>query len=254
MGKDIVEVMKGEKVLSLFADVLGDREARAYIQSVIIAVRSSDSLANCEVTSIIASALRAATLRLSVDPSVGHAYLVAYGKKATFLPGYKGYKHMALRTNKYRYINVGALYEGQTWEMNQLTGVGWIAGTRTGNKVIGRFAYFELLDGYSKSLYLTLEEIHAHALRYSPSYNVNGAPWKTQTVAMEMKTVLRLLLMHDGYFDPCDRLALTVIEEEAVPDDAEITEIAAAVETQNAQPEPPAAEVDEDQILHDLGF
>src|SRR5690349_19310155 len=109
----ITNYLESSVVKARFAQIMGERGASNYIASVLIAVADSYSLQKCSPASIYTNALRAATLRLSVDPGVGQAYLVPFKGHATLIVGYKGLHDMAVRTNRYRYINVSPIYEGQ---------------------------------------------------------------------------------------------------------------------------------------------
>jgi recombination protein RecT len=216
----ISKYLEMESVKARFASILGDRNVGAYVSSVLITVKESKKLQECHPETIYTSALHAATLRLSTDPATGEGWLVPYKGKCTFQPGYKGYYKMAVRTGKYRYINVTSIYEGQAVEEDQMTGFHSITGTPTSNKRIGWFGSFELnpergfTKGFGKTFYMTLEEIHAHAEKYSPSYNFADSPWKKETAKMEKKTVMKLLLKNWGYLDPADVQALQEVEEE----------------------------------------
>lgn len=218
---------KNEDVIKSFAAVLGSRtSAQAYISSALLAVANSSALMECTPASVMQVALRSATLRLSCDPALGQAYIVPYndrnkGKVATLQLGYKGIKQMGLRTNKYRFINPGRLYEGQIIEQNQLTGQVVIRGQRTSDTVIGYFSYFEYFNGYSAFLYMTIEELWAHAERYSKSYqnaikyNKKDSLWQTDFDAMAQKTVTRLNLLRNGTLNTEDATVLAAMEDEA---------------------------------------
>jgi recombination protein RecT len=228
----ITNYMDAPVVKARFAQIMGERGASNYISSVLIAVADSKQLQECQPASIYTGALRAATLRLSVDPGVGQAYLVPFKGRATLIVGYKGLHDMAVRTNRYRYINVGPIYEGQEVIEDQITGFHRLAGARSGNKVIGWIGAFEMLPrfgGYSKTMYMTVEEIHAHAKRYSKSYDRSDSPWQTEPDKMERKTVLRLLLRRWGYIDPADVKELEEMENEE-PIEAEFNAIAEGTE------------------------
>src|SRR4051812_21017898 len=75
-----------------FAEVLKGR-APQFMAS-IVAVSQLPGLKDCEPRSIIGAAMTAATLDLAVNPTLGQAYVVAYGgsegKLAQFQIGYKG--------------------------------------------------------------------------------------------------------------------------------------------------------------------
>lgn len=224
--------MDAEIVKSRFAEVLGGKISGAYIASVIVAVKENEALMNCHPESIYTSALRAATLRLSVDPATGQAYLVPFSGRATLIVGYKGLYDMAIRTGKYRYINVGPIYEGQTVEENPITGFHSISGSPTAEakmnkKIIGWIGAFEMnpargqTTGFGKTFYMTVEEIHDHAKEYSKGYDNPKGVWKKETQKMERKTVLRLLLRRWGYLDPSDVTVLEQIEGEGETIDAD---------------------------------
>lgn len=230
----IQNYLESPVVLARFSKIMGERGASNYIASVLIAVADSKQLQTCTPTSIYTSALRAATLRLSVDPGTGQAYLVPFGARATLIIGYKGLHDMAVRTNRYRYINVSAIYEGQEVIEDQITGFHRLGGARTGDRVIGWIGAFEMLPkfgGYSKTMYMTVEEIHEHGKKYSSAYSRKDSPWQTEPAKMEKKTVLRLLLRRWGYIDPADAQLLDEIEaEQPVTIEAEFNAIAESAE------------------------
>lgn len=237
-----------EIVRARFAEVVGTREAGAYISSVLIAVAESDALQQCSLPSIYSAALRAATLRLTVEPSIGQAYLVPFKGKATLIVGYKGLHDMAVRTGKYRYINVGPVYEGEEAVEDRISGFHRLEGSKTSNKVIGYLAAFEMRDGYGHTLYMTKDEIHEHAQKYSKSYDNPKSGWKTDTAKMERKTVLRLLLRRWGYLDPSDAAALDAAESDNDFIEGEI------IEEQPEQPPEDKPRRTEEQLLHEMGF
>lgn len=213
-------VMRSGEMVKRFAEILGSEQAaHPYISSVLIAVGSNERLQTCDTNSIIACALRAAVLRLSVDPSIGHAYIVPFKDKATFVIGYKGLRDMAYRTNQYRDLNVATIWQGQTVVEDQLTGRHSIEGYPESRDPIGYMMYFKLVNGFSKTFYMTIEELRAHAQRYSKSYGQSSSPWTTNFDDMCKKTVLRLGLTHWGTFGTVDSLLMaSPVEEENVVD------------------------------------
>lgn len=243
-------VMRSDEAVERFAEVLGNANARGYISSVLLAVAQNTALQECSPQSIMTSAMRAATLKLTVDPSLGQAYIVPFKGAATFVIGYKGLEQLALRTGKYRHINVATIFEGQTVVENQLKGIHSIQGLPETRVPIGYLLYFELRDGYAKTFYMTIEEIAEHAQRYSKSFGKPTSPWTTNFAEMCKKTVMRLGLIRYGYFDPNDSLAMATVDDqepEAESIDAEWMERAVAAE--EAKPAKTQA-----GILLDLGF
>jgi len=236
---------QNDLVRARFREIMGG-SASAYISSVLLAVSDSEALQKCNVQSIYSAALRAATLRLSVDPSIGQAYLVPFQDKAVLVVGYKGLHDMAVRTGKYRYINVAPIYNGECADEDRMTGFHKITGQRIDNTVIGWIAGFEMYSGYGHTMYMTVDEIHDHAKKYSKSYNSPKGRWTTDTAKMERKTVLRLLLRRWGYLDPSDAAALAETEAESSVIEGEYIG--------SSQEHAPRLKQTEAEIMNDLGF
>lgn len=171
----------------------------AFAASLIDLYTGEKTLQECEPKQVIMQAMKAAVLKLPINKSLGFAWIVAYKGVPSFQIGYKGLIQLALRTGQYRFINAGEVYEGEYKSSNKLTGEFDLTGTRKSDTVVGYFAYIELLNGFSKTLYMSKEKVTAHAAKYSKSYTYNGSPWKTEFDAMAIKTVLRNLLTHYGY-------------------------------------------------------
>ena len=208
------------EVTNSFVQLLG-KSAPHYIQSALIAVQTNETLMECTPRSIFRSALRAATLGLSCDPSLGHAYIVPYKnkdtgeKEAQFQPGWHGVQHMALRTGKYEYINVSPVYEGEQVTEDRITGELKIEGSPSGSKnTIGLIASFKLLSGYKKSIYMSNEELEDHGRKYSKMYSRSDSIWKTNKKIAYHKTILLKLLRTYGYIDPMDVAVLDEVENE----------------------------------------
>lgn len=228
------EYMRTDAVLKGFADFMGEKEARTYISSVLIAVENDEKLMKCKPKSIYISALRAASLQLSVDPALKQAYLIPFGDQCTLLIHYQGLVDLAVRTGKYRYINVAPVYEGEQWVEDRLSGIHKLEGEKVSDKIIGYFSSFEMLPEYVKTFYMSLEEIHAHGKKYSRSYNSPKSLWKTRPEVMERKTPLRILLTQWGYFTPNDQAALLAVESEDWIN-GEFSEIEAGIEAEVAE-------------------
>lgn len=235
--KTIAKYMKTERSLASFSDILGGvREAYSYIANVLLVVKADNRLVTCTNESIFTSAIRAASLQLSVDPGLGLAYLVAYKDKCTLLIGYKGLYDLAMRTEKYRFINVDKVYEGEEWIPDRLTGLHRLGGVgKKSDKVIGWFGYFQLRSEYQKTIYMSVEEIHAHGKRYSPSYKKMHPQslWLLNPEAMEYKTAMRQLLKW-GVFEPNVKAELDALDEEQGEIiDTKFTEIEPTVELES---------------------
>lgn len=216
-----------------FKNALGEHKD-TFVASLIDLYTGDKSLQTCKPSAIIIEALRAATLRLPLNKALGFAYIVVYNNSVkvtneqtgreewikvptpTFIPGYKGYIQLAMRTGQYRTINADVVYEGEVRKVNKLTGEIAFDGEKTSDKIIGYFCYFELLNGFSKTLYVTVEDMAAYAKQYSPSVKKETTVaqliakandgiigkkvgWEGNFNDMALKTVIRRLLSRYGY-------------------------------------------------------
>ena len=235
-------VINAPSVQEQFKNAMGGHKD-AFVASLIELYTGDKALQSCKPQLIVAEALRAATMRLPINKALGFAYIVVYNNNQkmpdgswqkvptpTFIPGYKGYIQLAMRTGEYKTINADIVYEGEISGFDKLSGTIKFDGQKTSDKIIGYFAYFEMLNGFKKTLYMTLDEMASYALRYSPSFKGRNKPTKEALVKiaqenaptgkvgwegnfndMALKTVLRRLLGKYGY--------LSVEMQEAVAGD-----------------------------------
>lgn len=192
----IKSLMANDMVKSKFTEILG-KNASSFISSVVT-LATTTALAECEPKSILSASIAAASLGLNVNPNLGQAALVPYnnkgGKAAQFQIMARGFVQLALRSGQFSLINVTEIYEGEFLNENRLTGELDFTGKRTSNKIVGYAAYFRLLNGFAKALYMKVEDINAHGKKYSKSYSYSTSAWQTNFDGMARKTVLKLLL------------------------------------------------------------
>ena len=180
-----------------------DNAAPSFISSILTIFNSNPKLRECNPNSILTAAGIAAALKLPINPSLGFAHIVPYQRQATFQLGWRGYVQLAMRSGQYRTLNSGAVREGQIADIDFVTGE-IIRGEKTSDEIVGYLAYMELLNGFRKSLYMTVEELRAHAEKYSQSYAYDirsgrkSSVWSTNFDAMAKKTVLKKLLSNFG--------------------------------------------------------
>jgi recombination protein RecT len=196
------QLMNSGAVVKKMNDVLGsEKKASSFISSVISVSQNNKLLRNAEPMSILSSAMVAATLDLPVVPTLGMAYLVPYKGVCSFQIGYKGILELAMRSGEFRNIIDEVVYDGQLVKKNKFTGEyvfdeDSIKLDEKGQaKPVGVMARFDLINGYSKTIYWSLEEIEAHAKRFSQAYRSGyDSPWKSDFWQMAKKTVLKSLL------------------------------------------------------------
>lgn len=201
-ARTIEDWVKSENIKKKFSEVL-DKGAPAFVTSILSLVKSTPQLAAADPKTVIGAAMTAATLKLPINPNLGFAYIVPYKDTATFQMGYKGYIQLAMRTGKYKTINASVVYEGQIEDVDFVTGE-IIRGKKKSDKVVGYVAYFELINGFSKMVYMSHEDMMRHALTYSQAYKYDkksgkkSSVWTTNFEAMGLKTVLKQLISKYG--------------------------------------------------------
>jgi recombination protein RecT len=177
-----------------FEEVLG-KKAAGFVSSVISAVKGNDKLKSCNPESVISAAMIAATLDLPINQSLGFAHIVPYNGQAQFQIGWKGLNQLALRSGQFARQNASPVYEGQLVKWDNITGdFHYDLDKKESDKIIGYVSYFRLINGYERFLYMTIEEIIAHAKKYSKSFNSPSGAWTTNREAMCLKTVHKLNL------------------------------------------------------------
>ena len=197
-------ILAAESVQEQFKSVLKEN-AGAFVASIIDLYNTDKTLQMCEPKAVVMEALKAASLKLPINKQLGFAWIVPYrdGRTGQYIPtfqlGFKGYIQLCMRTGAYRYINADVVYEGELVKQDKLTGEIEIDPVKkTGDKKIGYFAFIETLNGFRKTLYMSVEEVTAHAKQYSKSYSSKNSVWATDFDAMALKTCLRLLLSKYG--------------------------------------------------------
>lgn len=189
-------LMESGVVMKKLNDVLGsEKKAAAFVSSVISVANGNSMLRNANPMTILGSAMVAATLDLPIVPTLGLAYIVPYKGQCQFQLGYKGLIELAERSGQFKNIIDEVVYEGQLVKKNKFTGeYEFDEDAKTSDKVVGYMARMDLVNGFSKTIFWTIEEVEAHAKKFSQAFRSGfNSPWKTDFDAMARKTVLKAL-------------------------------------------------------------
>ena len=246
--EQLKQMLNAPSVMEQFQNAL-QKNASTFVASIIDLYNSDSKLQLCEPRQVIMEALKAAVLHLPINKALGYAYVIPFynskkvndvdengnpkvdaaGRAVTkwvkvyepaFQIGYKGLIQLAIRTGQYRTINADVVYEGELRKVSKLKGEIAFDGEKKSDKVIGYFCYFELMNGFSKSLFMSTEQMAAHAKLYSPSLKNDDKVtiesllgfarlpvsqgsktigWTGNFHKMAIKTVIRNLLSQYGY-------------------------------------------------------
>lgn len=244
--RSLAMVVRSDEAQSRIRDMLGDN-TQSFVTTLMSVVNQNIILKACEPWSVITAAITATSLDLPIEPSLGYADILPYWdnsdaakqanggrsiQKAQFQMRAKGFKQLAIRSGFYKFIHVSEVREGEYKGQNRLTGeheFKWYKKdeTRKAKKIIGYVSYFELLTGFSSTLYMTIDELEFHAKKYSKQYKSGGGQWAdqhpTKTTTgfdrMARKTVMKLNISHNGVTSGQMQKALRADQAVANPDD-----------------------------------
>lgn len=221
--KNFQAVMNNSYYQSLLQNTLKENKG-TFTTSLMELATSDEKLLQCAPNALMAEALKAASLHLPLNKQLGQCYILPFKNHGVMTPtlvvGTKGYLQLAMRTGKYETINSDVVYEGELKGYDKVTGNLDLSGIRTSNVPIGYFAYMKMKNGFSKLLYMSLDEVCLYAKQYSPTVKFSekatpaslkelalkqaasgvsdGVGWYSNFESMALKTVLRRLLSKWG--------------------------------------------------------
>lgn len=207
--------MTSNAITNRVQSILGDEKtSKRFVSSIISAVSNNPQLKECDNASILSGALLGEALGLTPSPTLGKIYLVPFkdkerGMVAQFILGYKGYLELAMRSGQYKDINVMEIREGEYKGRNKENGKPMFEfieddDVREETKIIGYMASFTLLNGFTKTIYMTHKQMEEHALKYSNGYRADKKNktsytfWSKDFTSMAFKTLLRQLISRWG--------------------------------------------------------
>lgn len=221
--KNFQAVMNNSYYQTLLQNTLKENKG-TFTTSLMELATSDEKLLQCNPNALMAEALKAASLHLPLNKQLGQCYILPFKIHGVMTPtlvvGTKGYLQLAMRTGKYETINSDVVYEGELKGYDKVTGNLDLSGVRTSNVPIGYFAYMKMKNGFSKLLYMSLDEVCLYAKQYSPTVKFSekatadslkalalkqaasgvsdGVGWYSNFESMALKTVLRRLLSKWG--------------------------------------------------------
>lgn len=192
------QALNAPSVKAKFEEMLGKRSSQ-FMTSITSVVQNNALLQKADVNSIIMGAAVAASMDLPLNANLGYAALVPFNSKegcfAQIQIMVKGWTELFLRSGQCQSIICETVYEGQLVKKNKFIGeYVFDEDAKKSDKIIGFMAYFKLTNGFEKYDYMTIDEVKAHAARFSQTYKKGFGVWKENFEAMAQKTVLKRLL------------------------------------------------------------
>lgn len=190
--------LNAPSVKNKFEEMLGKR-APQFMTSITSVVQNNALLQKADVNSIIMGAAIAASMDLPLNANLGYAALVPFNSKdgcfAQVQIMAKGWTELFLRSGQCQSIINEVVYEGQLVKKNKFTGEYiFDEDAKKSDKIIGFMAYFRLTNGFEKYDFMTIEEVKAHAQKFSQTFRKGSGIWKDHFEAMGCKTILKRLL------------------------------------------------------------
>ena len=262
--------LKNDAVKNQINEVVGGKNGKRFISSIVSAVGNNPTLQECQNSSIVSAALLGESLNLSPSPQLGQYYMVPFKDRknnrttATFVLGYRGYIQLAIRSGQYKRLNVVEIKEGELLNWDPLTEEITIKmiedeTERETAETIGYYAYFRYVNGFEKALYWSKDKMKQHAMKYSAGYasDVNKGTsytfWAKDFDAMAKKTMLRQLISKWGVMSVEMQTAYEadnhIINADGTPDYETNTMIDADVPSDAPLPASSEQQIDSDEAF-----
>lgn len=193
-----IKSMEGEIAKALPSVITPERFTRI----VLSAISVNPKLAECTPASFLGAMMTSAQLGLEVNTPLGQAYVLPYSNKgqleAQFQLGYKGLIDLAYRSGEVEVIQAHIVYENDGFECEyglnpKLTHKPADSDRGEPVKV---YAVFKTKSGGFGFEVMSMDDVKAHAAKYSKAYNSGFSPWKTNFEEMAKKTVLKRVLKY----------------------------------------------------------
>jgi recombination protein RecT len=188
--KKLMESAKKEIEAALPKHVTPERMMRIALTE----ARKTPKLLECDQASFLGAVIQASQLGLEPGGSLGHCYLIPYGREVNFQVGYRGMIELAMRAEKVSHISARAVHEGDLfeWEYGLNEGLTHKPGNKPGI-LTHVYCVVHLKNGCKMFDVMNMEEVET--IRKSSKAGNNG-PWKTHFEEMAKKSVIRRLFKY----------------------------------------------------------
>lgn len=164
------------------------------------ALSQNPQLQACELQSLLGALMNAAALGLEPNSPLQQAFLIPYKDhgvwKIRFEIGYRGLIDLAYRSGEVKMLQAHVVHENDEFFFEYGLDPKLVHRPAIGNRGAATHVYavFKLVNGGEGFQVMSLDDVRAHAQRYSKSFD--RGPWKTNFEEMSKKTVLKALLKY----------------------------------------------------------
>lgn len=197
---DYIKSMEGEIAKALPSVITPER----FTRMTLTAMRTTPDLNKCEPMSFLAAMMSAAQLGLEPNTPLGQAYLIPFknNKKGVmevqFQIGYKGLIDLAYRSGEVEVVQAQCVYENDTFECEYglEPKLRHVPAADNRGELTKVYAMFRTKSGGYGFEVMSVQDIRAHAQKYSKAYKAGSSPWSTNFEEMAKKTVLKKVLKY----------------------------------------------------------
>lgn len=194
--QDYIKKMQGEIAKALPSVLTPERFTRITLS----ALSTNAKLAETTPKSFLGAMMTAAQLGLEPNTPLGQAYLIPFRNhgvlECQFQLGYKGLIDLAYRSGDVSTIQAHTVYANDEfeYELGLEPKLRHVPAKSDRGDPVFFYAVFRTKDGGYGFDVMSLDDVRAHAKKYSKAYN-NG-PWQTNFEEMAKKTVLKRVLKY----------------------------------------------------------
>lgn len=194
--QDYIKKMQGEIAKALPSVLTPERFTRITLS----ALSTNAKLAQTTPKSFLGAMMTSAQLGMEPNTPLGQAYLIPYKNhgvlECQFQLGYKGLIDLAYRSGQVSTIQAQTVYANDEfeYELGLEPKLRHVPAKTNRGEPIFFYAVFRTKDGGYGYEVMSIDDVRAHAKKYSKSYG-NG-PWQTNFEEMAKKTVLKKALKY----------------------------------------------------------
>ncbi len=195
---DYVKSMEKEIAKALPSVITPERFTRITLS----ALSSNPDLQQCTPQSFLGAMMTAAQLGVEPNTPLGQAYLLPYRNKGVmecqFQIGYRGLMDLAYRSGEISVIQAHTVYENDefSYEFGLDPKLNHKPAIKDRGEPVAFYAMFKTKDGGYGFEVMSVEDVRAHAKKFSKSYNSPYSPWSTNFEEMAKKTVLKRVIKY----------------------------------------------------------
>ena len=183
-----------------FTDIAPDMAFKKEAMYAMQAMSNNTYLAATDPKSVASAVLGVAMSGLTLNPALGHAYLVPRKGKAVFQPGYQGLIYLLIKSKMVKQVEARVVHENDEFSLEYGTDTRIVHKPALKDKgnIIGFYAIATDPTNSKYIEYMGADEVMANAMRSDMNKKTNtltGA-WQTDFVEMGRKTIIRRLFKY----------------------------------------------------------